>query len=198
MCIKLQVDVHKVCKIRFMKNKNYILRFIIVFLILSLSYSCKKNDTPSGPVIIGQHYQGGIVAYILQPNDAGYDSTVQHGLIVAPSDISGTWQWYANSYRTTQAGATAIGSGKSNTALIIARQGAYGPAALCTALTLGGYTDWYLPSFDELNEVYLNRSLIGGISTNIYWSSSEYSTTQALALGLGDGTEWMCDKSALH
>ena len=181
-----------------MKNKTFIPQFIIFFLTLSLSFSCKKNDTPSGPVVIGQHYQGGIVAYILQPGDAGYDSKVQHGLIVAPSDISGTWQWYANSYCTTQAGATAIGSGKSNTALMIARQGDYGPAALCSALTLGGYTDWYLPSIDELTQVYLNRTLIGGISTNIYWSSSEYSTTQALALGLGDGTEWMCAKCALN
>ena len=41
---------------------------------------------------------------------------------------------------------------------------------------MNGYNDWFLPSKDELNVLYQNRTLIGGFSTsNNYWSSSEYS-----------------------
>jgi len=40
-------------------------------------------------------------------------------------------------------------------------------------LVLGGYSDWYLPSKDELNKLYVNRVAIGGFSTYFYWSSTE-------------------------
>jgi hypothetical protein len=49
-------------------------------------------------------------------------------------------------------------------------------AGLARAYTGGGYTDWYLPSKDELNKLYLNRVAIGGFISNsngLYWSSSE-------------------------
>jgi len=38
----------------------------------------------------------------------------------------------------------------------------------------GVYSDWYLPSKDELNKLYLNRTAVGGFSINTYWSSTEY------------------------
>ena len=47
--------------------------------------------------------------------------------------------------------------------------------AVAACAGLGG--DWRLPTKEELNEIYLNRYLIGGFtksSTNIYWSSTEY------------------------
>ncbi len=47
-------------------------------------------------------------------------------------------------------------------------------ARLAGDLNQGGYTDWYLPSKDELNKLYLNKTAIGGFSGGDYWSSTEY------------------------
>ena len=47
---------------------------------------------------------------------------------------------------------------------------------LCDALAYDGYTDWFLPSKDELNLMYANlhKAGLGGFSDAGYWSSSEY------------------------
>jgi len=52
-------------------------------------------------------------------------------------------------------------------------------ARICNDLVSGGYSDWYLPSKDELNMLYLNRIAIGGFTINYYWSSSEYDNNLA-------------------
>jgi hypothetical protein len=51
-------------------------------------------------------------------------------------------------------------------------------ARLCGDLVLGGYSDWYLPSKDELNQLYINRFAIGGFAYG-YWSSTVSSTNFA-------------------
>ncbi|NBR57510.1 MAG: DUF1566 domain-containing protein, partial [Chitinophagia bacterium] len=141
---------------------------------------------------IGDVYQGGKVAYILQAGDPGYDATIQKGLIAATSDQSSgiRWynyiQWYNNNgtYTTTGATGTVIGTGLSNTNAIIASQGETATsyaAGLARAYTGGGYTDWYLPSKDELNKLRINRDVIGGFADDYYWSSSEYGVDGVLA-----------------
>ena len=44
----------------------------------------------------------------------------------------------------------------------------------CESLTYAGYDDWYLPSKNELNAMYINKAEIGGFSAVKYWSSTEY------------------------
>jgi hypothetical protein len=135
---------------------------------------------------VGDVYQGGKVAYILVNGDPGYDATTQHGLIAASSDQGRFIFWDRltgsfPSYQGTNRGATGttIGTGFSNTSNIIASQGIIATnyaAGVARAYTGGGYTDWYLPSKDELNKLYLNRVAIGGFISNsngLYWSSSE-------------------------
>jgi len=45
------------------------------------------------------------------------------------------------------------------------------------------YGDWFLPSKGELNQMYVNRSAIGGFSTDFYWSSSEVAEGLAWSQG---------------
>lgn len=140
--------------------------------------SGKKINKPLPPKV-GDAYQGGIIGYIMMPGDAGYDPNVQHGLIAAVSDQSPGIKWHNLIDTVTGATGTVLGTGLANTNAIIANQGATAvnyAAGLARAYAGGGYTDWYLPSKDELTKLYLNKTLIGGFGyPPLYWSSSEFS-----------------------
>jgi len=143
-------------------------------------------NTP--PLTIGMNYGGGKIAYIYVSGDPGYIAGETHGLIAAPSDQSTGIQWYNGSYITTGATGMALGTGMANTNAIVAAQGSGSYAAkLCADLVLNGYSDWYLPSREELNKLYINRSSIGGFSTGRYWSSSEYTANLTWSIGFNSG-----------
>lgn len=67
-----------------------------------------------------------------------------------------------------------------------------GAKTLCSEYRGGGYSDWYLPSRDELNLVYINLKSTGKISGNDwFWSSSEVYNNSDLAWrqSFGDGNQ---------
>ena len=73
-----------------------------------------------------------------------------------------------------------IGTGAQNTVDIMRDCSALGIAGrLAGALELGGQDDWFLPSKDELNQMYIWRIAIGGFTSDGYWSSSEFSASIA-------------------
>jgi hypothetical protein len=82
--------------------------------------------------------------------------------------------WYKGGFITTGATGTALGTGNNNTNIIVSAQGNGNYAAkFCSDLILNGYSDWYLPSLNELSKLFANQSVIGGFGLSNYWSSSE-------------------------
>jgi len=136
---------------------------------------------------IGENYGGGIIFYI--------DETCQHGLIAANSDQSTQAQWGCDGTLIGTTG-TSIGTGQANTTAIITLCGTIDIAAqICDALILNGHSDWFLPSRDELNEMYLQRNVIGNFSYGGYWSSSEYDAGNAWLQPNAAGNEDTYSKS---
>jgi len=76
--------------------------------------------------------------------------------------------------------------GMANTTAIVARHvgvdtSTYA-AGMADALTFGGQSDWFLPSKDELNEMFKNKSSAGGFASS-YWSSSAHPNSTFSAWG---------------
>ena len=151
------------------------------------------------PPAIGDFYQGGVVFHLFAEGEIGYVAGETHGLIAAVADQSYSIRWYNGSYVTTGATGTVIGTGATNTTTIISEQGptetSYA-AGLARAYTGGGHTDWFLPSKDELNKMYLNKSTIdatansnsgSGFASAYYWSSTEYGSNGAWDQDFDDG-----------
>jgi hypothetical protein len=127
---------------------------------------------------IGDVVNGGVVFWL--------DSTGQHGLVVAFSDVATSVEWGCNGTNLLNvpnvpynggnpAGSGAeIGDGFNNTNNIL-KDCATAPAALA-ARSYG--PDWFLPSAKELNQIYINKTTLEGVSgftafSSYYWSSSE-------------------------
>ncbi|MEI7981441.1 MAG: DUF1566 domain-containing protein, partial [Bacteroidota bacterium] len=147
------------------------------------------STTLSQPLIyIGVNYGGGIIFYI--------NGTGLHGLIAAHSDQSSWAQW--GCVLTNIGGtSTAIGTGQANTTAIVNGCSTAGIAArICNDLVLNGYDDWFLPSKDELNQMYLQQAVIGGFTGDHYWSSSEASADNAWYQTFYSGSQSTTSKSS--
>jgi hypothetical protein len=145
--------------------------------------SLTRNITANTNIVIGDYYEGGIVFYL--DGNGG-------GLVCAERDQSTNAEW--GCYGTTIGGnGTNIGTGAANTAAIVAGCSESGIAArICNDLVLNGYSDWFLPSKDELELMYKNlkRNGIGGFAVSLYWSSSEYSSYYAWRQDFYSGSQY--------
>jgi hypothetical protein len=140
---------------------------------------------PSTPYL-GQSYAGGIVFHV--------DGTGLHGLVITPADL-GILPWGCEG--TSVQTSTAFGTGATNTAAVVASCGEANFAAKAAdTLVLGGYSDWFLPSRDELAQVWTNLYLqgLGGLGSE-YHSSSEATAAWSTRIYLPNGTFYSSYKS---
>jgi uncharacterized repeat protein (TIGR02543 family) len=124
---------------------------------------------------------GGIIFYCLEDGFIQYESTTDtvgtkaYYLEAAPNDMSTDLAWAASDNISTNISGTAmaIGTGRKNTATILATDVNAPAAKACVDYSNNGKTDWFLPSKDELNELYKNKDAVGNID-GVFWSSSQY------------------------
>jgi hypothetical protein len=122
-----------------------------------------------GQHFIGERFGGGVIFYL--------DGTGQHGMIAAGIDQDmGEFGCYPMEVGGTS---TLFGTGQANTTQIVNFCPMPGAARICDDLVLNGYSDWFLPSLDELVEMCNQRDAIGVFADGWYWTSSECNASEA-------------------
>ncbi len=141
---------------------------------------------------IGELFQGGIIVHLWFD-----DANVEHGLIASIENLmngNSTWTQWSNV--SSDGTAWSLVDGQSNSASIIAMPGhEFSAAALCANYSHDGYSDWYLPSFFELYQIYTSFFTVTTIREYYmlmwvdggYWSSTESYTGQAMYIDMMTG-----------
>jgi hypothetical protein len=144
-----------------------------------ITYGNEISFTTLNTLIVGQNYQGGIVAFL--------DNSGMHGLIVSESNV-GSLNWGCQGQFLS--GAQSLDNGDANTTFINNNCGESPIAAkLCFNLNLNGYSDWYLPAKNQLNTIYTNLHLQGlGNFSGRYWSSTQSASNLAITLNFDSGS----------
>jgi len=162
-----------------------------------------QSQITNNAIRVGDIVNGGVVFYILGPGETGYVGGETHGLVVAMSDYATSVEWGCmntdlpnvpnvpfNGGNPAGLGAE-IGDGVSNTNAIL-NDCSTAPAALA-ARDYG--SEWFLPSAKELNQMYINKTTLEGVSGftafgNYYWSSTEYDNGSAWEQDFYNGNQY--------
>ena len=100
-----------------------------------------------------------------------------------PESFGGTGSWQKIGTEET-----AIGTGRKNTALILATDNDAPAAKTCINYNGGNLNDWFLPSKDELNLLYNSKNYFGNLEEGVYYSSSENETMLSMVWSQNFGT----------
>lgn len=156
---------------------------------------CQKaaypQPTPTGPVWVYGHD----LEFTTPPQSVPqihFNGTI---LYVYPKDLKPVQGWSLPPYGFI--GADSPTDGRQNTALLQAYSSA---AQKCADLDGYGYSDWYLPSKEELDAIYQNRHLIRNLEGpdvySYYWSSTEYDQGSVFAQNFHDGVSSLMTKNS--
>ena len=130
---------------------------------------------------------GGVIFYL--------DKTKKHGLVVSTENVGGSWKtypWGCYGSSIKDAEGIDVGTGRLNTnAIVNGCDDKEAAAHACNNYEHEGYSDWFLPSLNELWEINSNRELISSTALEnggdqfdfgFYWSSSEFNLYDAWAV----------------
>lgn len=179
-------------------NIQYYLRSYATNSAGKTFYGDRKTFTTYPPIL--SQYGGGTLFYFLRPGDIGYSPNVTHGLVV--SNFNGPDKQWGTIGVVTSATDTLVGTGALNTTKIYQAYGNSPSCAGCQAYVMfrDGYSDWFLPSKDELAKLFPFRQAIAGFNAVNYWSSTEDDASSAWAqnfgTGPGSGGQFIFTKSA--
>ena len=171
--------------------------------------TCSLTRTVNqAPPQVGDFRDGGVVFYVATtPTDLNGDSTLDQGLVCDVDDQSSAAEWGCYGTSISGADGNGIGSGADNTSAILAGCTTSGIAArLCDEYEGGGYSDWFLPSKEELDLMYQKKEDIddtatalgnggSGFANAYYWSSTESNSNRAWAQNFFNGTQYDYGKS---
>jgi hypothetical protein len=173
-------------KTRYFLSMKQLIRIGVVCLtIAAAALGCSLSLAAKSYAVGDTGPAGGLIFFVKSSMTSGWQY-----LEVAPTDQGTIVQWAADNI-TTGAVGTLKGTGKTNTTTIVGIETVANAAQLCDNLVLNGYSDWFLPSFDELDEIFFALSTMGlgnlvpGVN---YWTSTENTSTQAYAGSYVGGT----------
>jgi hypothetical protein len=137
------------------------------------------------PAVIGEEFAGGFFAGYISHTA---DGNPTHALIVAPRATGATGTSYTlttnlawKTAATATADTTSTFDGAANTAAMVTAGIADHPAAeFCVNLSIGGFTDWYLPARFELDIAYFNLKP-STATNNTSWGTNDYSVPKRTA-----------------
>ena len=151
---------------------------VVFFLVVPGLMSRSKHDAPiEVPVEAPVEAPAAAVSHKIGEQYGGgiifyLDESGQRGLIAATSDMSGH----------------SDGSGEGCFAWPDAN-------VACNNFVIGSFSDWRLPTRDELNKLYLKKSFVGGFAHKHYWSSTENSEGGAWGQNFYAGYQTQGDKT---
>lgn len=130
---------------------------------------------------IGDALHGGVVACL-------YNGISGYNLIASTSDDDASIVWSNISNDEIGVVAQSDTAGARNTYAILAQAGfTNGAAKICRDKKSGGYTDWYLPSRQELRCLQANKGVLNSFQDTLYWSSTEADAFSAWRVDFTDG-----------
>jgi len=156
---------------------------------------------------IGEAFGGGVI-FQLWKGEKGEE----HGLVVSTTDLSASTTWSNMISVAAGSNAQSVWDGLTNSNAIVAQSGHTTSAAkLCVDWTDGGFSDWYLPSIQELSVLWNNYNVVARglngipgakpLSLGYYWSSTEVESNVAWGYYFsagGAGTQLKSDKHAVR
>jgi hypothetical protein len=175
---------------------------LTTYTFIAILCATNAQESQSKNHFVGELFGGGIVFYV--------DHTNQHGLICSLIDLSKSQNWSNVHLRLIGPDSQSDWDGLKNSNAIVSQENHKMSAAeLCLDYVnkdygTGSFSDWYLPTIDDLNILFNNKRFINktiesdgnelteGLSKAKYWSSTEYTNEQAwcfnFTYGIVDGS----------